>query len=61
VIAKQRIHVGSVHPDARTPWKPPDTTWRIYDEDGLVAEVARTTTKSLASSRSTSPNHHTAG
>jgi len=22
-----------------------DATWRIYDEDGLVAEVARTTTK----------------
>ncbi len=25
-----------------------DSTWRIYDEDGLVAEVARTTTKPVA-------------
>jgi uncharacterized protein YjcR len=25
-----------------------DTTWRIYDDDGLVAEVARTTTKPIA-------------
>jgi hypothetical protein len=25
-----------------------DTTWRIYDEDGLVAEVARITTKPVA-------------
>jgi hypothetical protein len=23
-------------------------TWRVYDEDGLVAEVARTTTKPIA-------------
>jgi DivIVA domain-containing protein len=24
-----------------------DSTWRIYDDDGLIAEVARTTTKPL--------------
>jgi hypothetical protein len=48
VFAKQRIHVGIVHAGRTLTVETGDATWRIYDEDHLVAEVARTTTKSVA-------------
>jgi hypothetical protein len=48
VVAKQRIHVGIVHAGRTLTVETGDATWRIYDEDHLVAEVARTTTKSVA-------------
>jgi hypothetical protein len=48
VVAKQRIHVGMVHAGRTLTVEAGDVTWRVYDEDGLLAEVARTTTKSVA-------------
>jgi hypothetical protein len=42
-------HSGIVHAGQTLSVEAGDTTWRIYhDEDGLVAEVARTTTKPIA-------------
>jgi hypothetical protein len=49
VVAGQRIHVGIVHAGRTLSIEAANSTWRIYDdEDGLIAEVARTTTKPLA-------------
>jgi hypothetical protein len=48
VVAQQRIHVGTVHAGRTLTIEAADATWRIYDQDGLVAEVAQTTTKPLA-------------
>jgi hypothetical protein len=48
VVAKQRIHVGIVHAGQTLTVEAADATWRIYDEHGLIAEVARTTTKPVA-------------
>ena len=50
VVAKQRIHVGIVHAGRTLTVEAADTTWRTYDDDdgGLIAEVARTTTKPIA-------------
>ena len=48
VVAKQRIHVGIVHAGQTLTVEAADSTWRIYDDNGLVAEVARTTTKPVA-------------
>jgi hypothetical protein len=45
LTAGQRIHVGIVHAGHTLTVEAADTTWRIHDADGLVAEVARTTTK----------------
>jgi hypothetical protein len=47
-VAGQRIHVGIVHAGRTLTVEAADSTWRIYHEDGLVAEVARTTTKPIA-------------
>jgi hypothetical protein len=47
-VAGQRIHVGIAHAGRTLTVETADTTWRIYDGDGLVAEVARTTTKNIA-------------
>jgi hypothetical protein len=47
-VAGQRIHVGMVHAGLTVTVEAADTTWRIYDDDGLVAEVARTATKNVA-------------
>jgi hypothetical protein len=45
VVAGQRIHVGIVHAGRTLTVEAADSTWRIYDgDDGLIAEVARTTT-----------------
>jgi hypothetical protein len=48
VVAKQRIHVGIVHAGRTLNVEAADSTWRIYDDHDLVAEVARTTTKPIA-------------
>jgi hypothetical protein len=49
VVAKQRIHVGIVHAGRTLSVEAADATWRIYDDrGGLVAEVARTTTRPVA-------------
>ena len=47
VVAKQRIHVGILRAGRTLSVEAADSTWRIYDDDGLVAEVARTTIKPL--------------
>jgi hypothetical protein len=48
VVAEQRIHVGIVHAGQTLTVEAADSTWRIYNDEGLVAEVARTTTKPVA-------------
>ena len=48
VVAKQRIHVGIVHAGQTLTVEAADSTWRVYNDNGVVAEVARTTTKPLA-------------
>jgi hypothetical protein len=48
VIAGQKIHVGIRHAGATLAVEAADTTFRIYDQDQLVTEVARTTTKPIA-------------
>jgi hypothetical protein len=57
VVAKQRIHVGIVHAGRTLTVQAADSTWRVYDEDGLVAEVARTTTNPVARFKVHKPNH----
>ena len=47
-IAGQRIHVGIGHAGQTLTVEAAEHTWRIHDDDGLVAEVARTTTKPIA-------------
>jgi len=39
---------GIVHAGRTLTVEAADSTWRIYDDDGLLAEVARTTTKTIA-------------
>jgi transposase InsO family protein len=48
VVAGQRIQAGIAHAGRTLTVEAADTTWRIYDDHVLVAEVARTTTKPLA-------------
>jgi hypothetical protein len=61
VIATQRIHVGIVHAGRTLAVEAADTTWRIYDQHGVVAEVARRPRPSPSpDSGSTNPNHHAA-
>jgi hypothetical protein len=45
MVAKQRVHVGLAHAGRTLTVEAADTTWRVYDDDGLITEVARTTTK----------------
>jgi transposase InsO family protein len=47
-IAGQRVHLGIAHAGRTVTVETADTTWRIYHEHELVAEVARTTTKKIA-------------
>ncbi len=47
-IAGQRIHLGIAHAGRTLTVEAADTTWRVYDGDGLVAEVARTTTRPIS-------------
>jgi transposase InsO family protein len=48
VVAKQRIHVGIVHAGRTLTVEAAESTWRVYDDDVLLTEVARTTTKPIA-------------
>lgn len=48
VIAGQRIHVGIGYAGATLTFEDTDSTFRITHVDQVVAEVARTTTKSIA-------------
>jgi len=48
VVAGQRIHVGIAYAGRTLTVEAADNTWRVYDGDGLVAEVGRTTTKPIA-------------
>jgi hypothetical protein len=48
VVAKQRIHVGIVHAGQTLTVEAADSTWRIYDDDGGGAVVARITTRPVA-------------
>jgi transposase InsO family protein len=48
VVAGQRIHVGMTHAGRTLTVESADHTFRVYDGDELVAEVARITTKQIA-------------
>ena len=48
VVAKQCIHVGIVHAGRTLTVEAAESTWRVYDDDVLLTEVARTTTKPIA-------------
>ena len=48
VVAGQRIHVGIIHAGRTLTVEAADATWRIYADDGLLVEVARTTTRPVA-------------
>jgi transposase InsO family protein len=47
-IARQRIHVGIAHAGRTLTVETADTTFRVYDGDELLTEVARTTTRPIA-------------
>jgi hypothetical protein len=48
MVATQRVQVGIAHAGRTLTVEAADTTWRIHDDHGLVAEVARTTTKPVS-------------
>jgi hypothetical protein len=48
VVARQHIHIGIGHAGQTLDVEEADTTWRIYDDNHLVCEVPRTTTKPIA-------------
>jgi transposase InsO family protein len=48
VVAGQRIQAGIAHAGRTLTVEAADATWRVYHDDILVAEVARTTTKPVA-------------
>ena len=47
-VARQRIHVGMAHAGRTVAVETADTTFRVYDGDELLTEVARTTTRPIA-------------
>jgi hypothetical protein len=47
-VAGQRIHVGMVHAGRTVAVETADATFRVYDGDELLTEVARTTTRPIA-------------
>jgi ribosomal 50S subunit-recycling heat shock protein len=47
-VARQRIHVGMVHAGRTVAVETGDTTFRVYDGDELLTEIARTTTRPIA-------------
>jgi len=47
VVAGQKIHVGARHAGQTLTVEAADTTFRIYEQDNLIAEVARTATKPI--------------
>jgi len=48
VVTRQRIHVGMVHAGRTVTVEAADHTFRVYADEELLAEVARTTTKTIA-------------
>jgi hypothetical protein len=48
VVAGQRIHVGMVHAGRTVTVEAADHTFRVYDGDEQLTEVARTTLKTIA-------------
>jgi hypothetical protein len=48
VVAGQRIHAGIARAGRTVTVETADTTFRVYDGDELLTEVARTTTKPIA-------------
>ena len=48
MVAGQKIHVGNSHAGLTVDVHPADTTWRVSDNDQLLAEVPRTTSKLIA-------------
>ena len=54
-VAGQRIHVGMVHAGRTVTVETGDTTWRIYHDDELLTEVARTSTKPIARFKARKP------
>jgi hypothetical protein len=54
-VAGQRIHVGMVHAGRTVTVETTDTTWRIYHDDELLTEVARTTSKNVARFKARKP------
>jgi hypothetical protein len=57
-VAGQRIHVGIVHAGRTLTVETADHTFRVHDDDELLAEVARTTTKPIARFKVRNPNRH---
>jgi hypothetical protein len=55
MIAGQKIHVGNTHAALTVTIQPTDTTWRVYDNDQLLTEVARTTGKPIARFKARKP------
>ncbi|MFF5227048.1 IS481 family transposase [Dactylosporangium sp. NPDC000521] len=55
VIAGQKIHVGIRHAGRTVTVEAADTTYRVYDENSLISEVARTTTKPIARFKARKP------
>ena len=47
-VARQRIHVGMVHAGRTVIVESADHTFRVYDGDELITEVARTTGNPIA-------------
>jgi len=48
MVAAQRIHVGLIHAGRTLTVEAAETSWRVFGDNGLVAEVARTTTRNVA-------------
>jgi hypothetical protein len=55
MVAGQKIHLGNGHHGLTVDVRPTDTTWRIYDNDRLPAEVARSATKPIARFKARKP------
>src|SRR5262249_3028005 len=47
-VAGQRIHVGIAHAGRTLTVEADDSTWRVYNGNELITEVARTTAKAVA-------------
>ena len=55
MVAGQNIHLGSGHAGLTIDVRPTDTTWRIYDNDRLLVEVARIAPKPIARFKARKP------
>ncbi|MFC0507243.1 hypothetical protein [Micromonospora costi] len=58
VIAGQRIHVGIAHAGTSLTVEAAGTTFRVYDADQLITEVAHCTTKAIARFKARKPEPH---